>query len=87
MDNPEIITEKEKYGFPKIHNKILDGKIGLSKNLNFEARKRTDDLIKTQYYFSNYKNCVKIVPNYSALKLQKKRIMILMKYLLILKLN
>ena len=57
--------EKEKYGFPKIHNKILDGKIGLSKNLNFEARKRTDDLIKTQYYFSNYKNCVKIVPNYS----------------------
>ena len=62
-------NEKEKENFPKINSKYFNSRMGLSKkihnNLNFEARKRTDDLIKTQYYFSNYKNCVKINPNYS----------------------
>lgn len=61
--------EKEKAGFPKINAKYFNKRFNIGNkihhNLNFEARKRTDDLIKTQYYFSNYKNCVKINPNYS----------------------
>ena len=61
--------EKEKQGFPKINTKYFNKRFNIVNkihhNLNFEARKRTDDLIKTQYYFSNYKNCVKINPNYS----------------------
>ena len=60
---------KEKEEFPKINSKYFNKRFNLGtkihNNLNFEARKRTDDLIKTQYYFSNYKNCVKINPNYS----------------------
>ena len=61
--------EKEKQGFPKINAKYFNKRFNIGNrihhNLNFEARKKTDDLIKTQYYFSNYKNCVKINPNYS----------------------
>ena len=64
-----IPKEKAKEGFPKLTSKHTNNKISLNhkihNNLNFEARKRTDDLIKTQYYFSNYKSCVKIRPNYS----------------------
>ena len=54
--------------FPSIRSKYLKEKLKYSKinnNLNFEARKRTDDLIRTQFYFSNYKNFVKINPNSS----------------------
>ena len=60
--------EKEKEGLPKLHSKYLKERFHFrqfNNNINFEARKKTDDLIKTQYYFNNYKNCVKINPNYS----------------------
>ena len=61
--NPE-----EKEGLPKINSTLLNRKMNFGKfknNINFESRKKTDDIIKTQYYFNNYKNCVKINPNYS----------------------
>ena len=60
--------EKEKNDFPKIDTKYLDDKNKFNKisnKLNFVSRKKIDDLIKTQYYFSNYKNCFKMKPNYS----------------------
>jgi hypothetical protein len=43
-------------------------------NLNFESRKKTEDLIKTQLYFNNYKNSYKLNPNYSGISSNKSNI-------------
>ena len=60
--------EKRKNSFPKINSQYLSDREKfdkISNKLNFVTRKKIDDLIKTQYYFNNYKNCFKMKPNYS----------------------
>ena len=66
--------EKEKNDFPKISTKYSSDRIKyerLSDKLKYVTRKKIDDLIKTQYYFNNYKNCFKMRPNYSDLTSNK----------------
>ena len=66
--------EKKKNLLPNIHSKYYNENIKLNKinlNLNYEVREKTDDLIKTQYYLNNYKNCCRINPNNSDFSTNK----------------
>ena len=59
---------------PNIQSKYFNENIKLNKinlNLNYEVREKTDDLIKTQYYLNNYKNCCRINPNNSDFSTNK----------------
>ena len=56
---------KKKNMLPNIKSKYYNENISFNKinlNLNYGVREKTDDLIKTQYYLNNYKNCCKISP-------------------------
>ena len=66
--------EKKKNLLPNIQSKYLNENIKLNNinlNLNYEVREKTDDLIKTQYYLNNYKNCCRINPNNSDFSTNK----------------
>ena len=46
-------------------NRYFNENINFNKinlNLNYDVREKTDDLIRTQYYLNNYKNCCRINP-------------------------
>ena len=72
------VIKKEQYRFPRINSTTYlkdKGKIFINNkafnNLNFESRKKTEDLIKTQLYFNNYKNTFKLNQNYSDISSNK----------------
>ena len=68
----ENINNKNK--FPNIQSKFFNENIKVNKNnfnLNYDVREKTDDLIKTQYYLNNYKNCCRINPNNSDFSTNK----------------
>ena len=77
-NSKDKLIKKDKYGFPRINSKYMRGKnLENNKafnNLNFESRKKTEDLIKTQLYFNNYKNSYKLNPNYSGISSNKSNI-------------
>ena len=74
--NEKEDEEKNKNILPNIQSKYLNDYYKLNKDtinskLNYEVREKTDDLIRTQYYISNYKNCCRINPNNSDFSTNK----------------
>ena len=66
--NKPLFNEKNKNILPNIKSKYFNENViikNIKLNINYEVREKTDDLIKKQYYLSNYKNCCKINPNNS----------------------
>ena len=67
--------EQKKNILPNIRSKYFSTNNiklnNLNGRLNYEVREKTDDLIKTQYYLNNYKNCCKINPNNSDFSTNK----------------
>ena len=68
--------EKNKNILPNIQSKYLNENFKLNKNiissnLNYDVIEKTDDLIRTQYYLNNYKNCCKINPHNSDFSTNK----------------
>ncbi len=72
--NEKEENEKKKNILPNIISKYLKENIkinNLNLKLNYEVREKTDDLIKTQYYLNNYKNCCRINANNSDFSTNK----------------
>ena len=72
--NEKEENEKKKNILPNIKSKYLKENIkinNLNLKLNYEVREKTDDLIKTQYYLNNYKNCCRINANNSDFSTNK----------------
>ena len=65
FNEKEEEKEKKKNKLPNIQSKYFNENINFNKinlNLNYDVREKTDDLIRTQYYLNNYKNCCRINP-------------------------